>query len=195
VTTDATKVRPGRQRSEAADDAILQAALAVLSENGYSGFTMAAVIERAGVSSATLYRRWTTKQALVSAAVATLIPELGDTDTGSLEGDVYALVHQVAESIGRRHEGVSEALRLEKKRNPELAAALREQFLQPRLDELKALLARAKARGEITTAPPLETVLSLVTGPLYHRAYHLNEPLTPAFVKGTAAWAVRALRP
>ncbi|MEY2570759.1 MAG: hypothetical protein QOE63_1109 [Acidimicrobiaceae bacterium] len=189
-----TKARPGRQRSEAADEAILQATLAVLSEAGYGGLTMAAVIERAGVSSATLYRRWTTKQDLVAAAVATLVPELGDTDTGSLEGDLTAFVTQVAESISRRHEGVSEALRLEKKHNPELSAALREQFLQPRLDELKAVLARAKARGEIATVPPLETALSLVTGPLYHRAYHLNEGLTPAFVKSTIAWTVRALR-
>ena len=63
-----TPVRPGRQRSQAADEAILSATLDLLSERGYGGFTVSAVIDRSGVSSATLYRRWPTKQQLVAAA-------------------------------------------------------------------------------------------------------------------------------
>jgi AcrR family transcriptional regulator len=191
ITAPAT--RPGRQRSEAADEAILQATLQVLSETGYAGLTVAAVIDRAGVSSATLYRRWTTKQHLVAAAVATLVPEPVNTDTGSLDGDLAAFIRHVAHSISVRREDVAEALNVEKKRNPELAAALRERFLQPRLDELKAILTRAKERGEIAIVPPVDTALSLVTGPIYHRAFHLDEPITPAFVKATIVWARRAL--
>lgn len=185
---------PGRQRSEAADEAILDATLAVLAEHGYVGLTMAAVIERAGVSSATLYRRYTTKTELVTAAIATLLPEPVDTDTGSFDGDLSAFVRQVAQSIERRNERAVQALRLEKERDPELQARLRERFLEPRLADLKAILTRAKKRGEIDTVPPVEVALSLVTGPLYHRAYNLDEPLTPAFVKTTIAFAVRALR-
>ena len=64
-----TTVRSGRPRSQAADDAILRAALDLLREHGYGGLTMASIIERAGVSSATLYRRWATKQDLVLAAL------------------------------------------------------------------------------------------------------------------------------
>jgi hypothetical protein len=50
-------------------------------------------------------------------------------------------------------------------------------------------------RGEIDTIPPVVAAYSLVVGPLYHRAYHLDEPLTPAFVKNTIMFAVRALEP
>jgi AcrR family transcriptional regulator len=192
ITTTAGP-RPGRQRSEAADEAIMDATLGVLAEHGYVGLTMAAVIERSGVSSATLYRRYTTKTELVIAAIASLLPEPVDTDTGSLQGDLSAFIRQVAQSIERRNERAVQALRLEKERNPELDATLRERFLAPRLADLKAILARAKQRGEIDTIPPAEVALSLVTGPLYHRAYHLDEPLTPAFVKNTIAFAVRAL--
>ena len=64
-----TKRRPGRQRSEAAGELILATTLDCLREYGYAGLTMAGVIERAGVSSATLYRRWATKPELVAAAV------------------------------------------------------------------------------------------------------------------------------
>src|SRR5207249_6554662 len=78
----ATGRRRGRRRSEAADDAILAATLELLPERGYRALAMAAVIERAGVSSATLYRRWTTKHDLVVAALATLVPDPVDVDTG-----------------------------------------------------------------------------------------------------------------
>jgi AcrR family transcriptional regulator len=190
----AAVARPGRQRSEACDEAILAATLQLLSETGYAGLTVAAVIERSGVSSATLYRRWPTKQHLVTAAVAQLVPEPTNTDTGSFAGDLAAFVEHVAQSISVRHEGVADALSIEKRRNPELAEALRERFLTPRLAELRAILQRAKARGEVETVPAVDTALSLIVGPIYHRAFHLGEPVTPAFVRTATAHALRALQ-
>ena len=59
---------------------------------------------------------------------------------------------------------------------------------------IAALLHHPVERGEIGTVPPVEVALSLVTGPLHHRANQLGEPITPAFVKVTIAFAVRALR-
>jgi AcrR family transcriptional regulator len=187
-------VRPGRQRSAACDASILAATLELLNETGYAGLTVAAVIERSGVSSATLYRRWPTKQQLVVAAVATLVPEPVETDTGSLAGDLTAFIEHVAQSISLRHEGVTEALSIERKRNPELDEALRERFLAPRLVELRSILARAKRSGELEGTPPAEVVLSLVVGPLHHRAYQLGEPLTPGFVRAATGFALRALQ-
>jgi AcrR family transcriptional regulator len=196
MTADATvaPARPGRPRSEACDSAILASTLHLLSETGYAGLTVAAVIEHAGVSSATLYRRWPAKQDLVAAAVATLVPEPANTDTGSLAGDMDAFVRDVAHSISVRHEDVADALSIEKRRNPELAAALKERFLKPRLAQLRAILLRAKERGEVDTFPPVDVALSLVVGPIYHRAFHLGEPISPAFVRSAAANALRALQ-
>ncbi len=183
----------GRQRSEACDALILEATLDELAAKGYAGLTVAAVIERAGVSSATLYRRWPTKPELVVAAVTTLVPEPVDTDTGSLAGDLAAFVQHVADSIAARREDIADALSIEKQRNTELAGLLRERFLGPRLVDMKGILQRAKRRGEITTAPSPEVALSLVVGPLHHRVLSMGEPLTPAFVRTTAAHAARAL--
>jgi AcrR family transcriptional regulator len=185
--------RPGRQRSEACDALLLETTLQLLGEAGYAGFTVASVIERAGVSSATLYRRWPTKPELVAAAVATLVPEPVDTDTGSLAGDLLVFVQHIADSMAARREDVYDALTIEKHRNPELAALLRERFLAPRLADLRGILQRAKRRGELTTVPSTEVALSLVVGPLHHRGSSLGEPLTPAFVRTMATYAARAL--
>ena len=54
---DAAK-RPGRPRSERAEQAILDAALDAFAECGVEGVRCEDVAARAGVGKATLYRRW-----------------------------------------------------------------------------------------------------------------------------------------
>ena len=62
--------RIGRPRSGTADRAILDAAMALLSEVGLAGLTMSAVVTRSRVARATLYRRYPTREALIAAALA-----------------------------------------------------------------------------------------------------------------------------
>ncbi|PQM47060.1 TetR/AcrR family transcriptional regulator [Mycobacterium talmoniae] len=85
-----------RRRGRALEEALLDAAWAELTERGYDDFTIDAVAARAGTSRAVLYRRWPGKQELVLAA---LQHEVGKDvvtapDTGSLRGDVIALLQQ-----------------------------------------------------------------------------------------------------
>jgi AcrR family transcriptional regulator len=184
---------PGRHRSAAADEAILAATLELLTERGYGGLTMISVIDRAGVSSATLYRRWPTKHDLVVAAVASVVPSSVDTDTGTLAGDLAALLGSIAASIAARREDIAESLAMETKHNAELAAALRDKFLVPRVAQIDAIVRRATARGELCASPSGEMALSLVAGPVYHRAFVLGEPLTPAFLRRAVSYAQRGL--
>lgn len=67
-----TKRGRGRPRREGADDEILAVALEMLRESGYGALTVDAVAEHAGVAKTTVYRRWPSKSALVTAAVAPL---------------------------------------------------------------------------------------------------------------------------
>lgn len=175
-----TAVKPGRQRSQAADDAILTATLDLLRAHGYRDLTMSAVIERSGVSSATLYRRWPTKQALVIAALKTLTADPSSSDTGTLAGDIDSLVKRIARAMSTPDD-LFAVLALEVKHHDELRAMNRAAFIEPRLEQVKAILDRAVERGELATRPSADVVLSLLTGPLYHRAYILGEKLTPSF--------------
>ena len=91
---------PGRPRSVEADQAILQAALELLAENGYAALTMERVRERSGVGKATLYRRYGSKEELVRAAIVHLNSDIPmPEDTGSMVGD-FAATAQVGP--GRR---------------------------------------------------------------------------------------------
>lgn len=193
VTESTPRARPGRQRSEAADHAILSATLDLVAEHGYGGLTMAAVIARSGVSSATLYRRWPTKQQLVAAALASLHPEITDVDTGSLDGDISAMVDSLAATLSVRREDLAEDVAVELRRNPEFRAAVNEKFLAPRVAAMRALLDRARVRGEIESDIDHETALSLVSGPLHHRSFVLGLPITPSFTAIVTRSAVSAI--
>jgi AcrR family transcriptional regulator len=174
--------RGGRHRSQAADDAIVAATLELLREQGYRGLTMSGVIDRSGVSSATLYRRWPTKQALVVAALQTLTADPSPHDTGTLGGDLESLVRHIARAIATRDD-LFARLSMELKHDDELQAMNRDAFVQPRLELMKAMLDRAVTRGELAARPPHDVVLSLLTGPIYHRAFDLGEKLTPSFLR------------
>jgi AcrR family transcriptional regulator len=194
MSTVTTRLRPGRHRSASADAAILDATLQLLRERGYRALTVAAVIERAGVSSATLYRRWPSKPELVAAAIASLVPESFEVDTGTLAGDMSAFVHHVADSLAARG-NIVELLGAGASEDTELAGAIRQKLLDPRLRALSTILRRARDRGELDTVPPIETCLALVVGPVHYRATALGEPVTPAFLRQLTAHVLRGLGP
>jgi len=62
--------RRGRPRSQAADQAILRAALKVFIEGGVEGANIEQIADYAGVARTTLYRRWPSKEELIAEAIA-----------------------------------------------------------------------------------------------------------------------------
>ncbi len=127
-----------RQRSvgrldRSRDPAILNAALAALTEHGYDATNMDDVAARAGVGKAAIYRRWSSKAALIADTLVHWRPDLltnDAPDTGSLAGDLEAVV----ERAGRNDNDMVTSdlvlrVALEATRDPELATALDELML------------------------------------------------------------------
>ena len=88
-TGPAESRRPGRPRSEQAEQAIIEATLDLFGEQGFEGVCVEAVAARAGVGKATIYRRWPNKEELLLAALSSMkspIPE----PTGSVRDDLVA---------------------------------------------------------------------------------------------------------
>ena len=159
----------GRPRSEAVDRAIAEATIAILQEDGYEGLTMAGVAQRAGVSTATLYRRFTGKVDLVVGALTALKPDAHAIDTGSLEGDLRAMV---VETCGALQTSIGQLMRSlvgEMQRNEELAAAVRERLVASRVEAAQQMLGAAVARGEIEPPADPTVVLDMFSGPFIIR--------------------------
>ena len=64
-SSSAESPRRGRPRDVRCDEAILQATLDLLAEGGAGSLSIDGVAARAGVGKATIYRRWSSKEALV----------------------------------------------------------------------------------------------------------------------------------
>src|SRR4029078_8731638 len=86
--------RRGRPRSEKARLGILEAAAELLLARGLSAVSMDTVAERAGVSKATIYRWWPTKETLALDALYTEWSAAAPVprDTNSLRGDLVELM-------------------------------------------------------------------------------------------------------
>jgi AcrR family transcriptional regulator len=186
VTTDAGAPRRGRPRSEKARVAILEAAAELLLDRGLSAVSMDAVAERAGVSKATIYRWWPTKETLALDALfnewAAATP--ATRDTGSLRGDLLALLRPWARLASSRPYGrVIAGLITEAQTDPGFAAEYRSRFVEPRRVQAREALRRSIERGEIPADTKIEVAIDLLYGPLYHRLLHGHAPLSDRFVR------------
>lgn len=163
-----TSPGPGRPRDPAAERAIIAATLELLAAEGYEGVRVAQVARRAGVSKATIYRRWPSKTRLVVAALRTT-PPLEPVDTGRLRDDLEALLTQFLAIVEATPvAGLLAALAAERRRDPSLRGLL-DSFVRERSRPLVEAMQRAVARGEIPPTADLDLAASLAGGPIITR--------------------------
>lgn len=154
------------------DPAILDAALAALAEHGFEATNMNDIAARAGVGKAAIYRRWSSKAALMTDALVYWRPDLltdEAPDTGSLVGDLDALVERAKRNDDALITyGLVLRVALEAAHDPELATALNDLILFKGRRMLSTILAKAAGRGEISASrdwsliPDVLTAMSLL---------------------------------
>ncbi|MBS9536106.1 TetR/AcrR family transcriptional regulator [Mycobacterium sp. M1] len=150
------------------DPAILDAALAALAEHGYDDTNMNDIATRAGVGKAAIYRRWSSKAALIADALVYWRPDLADddiADTGSLAGDFDALIERMA-----RHDDelissdVVLRVAVEAAHDPHLASALDDMLLFKGRRVVTIILERAADRGEVAPGRDWSLVADVLVG-------------------------------
>jgi AcrR family transcriptional regulator len=183
--SEASVPRRGRPRDEKAREAILAAATDILPARGLDAASMDEIAERAGVSKATIYRWWPTKQALALDALYREWDTSGPAprDTGSLRSDLLALIRPWLRRVRERPYGrVIAALITEAQTDPAFAQQYRGRFLEPRRERARPIIARAIERGELPPDTDVELALDLLYGPLYHRLLQGHAPLSRRYV-------------
>jgi AcrR family transcriptional regulator len=193
--TTAAAPNRGRPRSEKARHAILEAAAELLLHRGLGAVSMDAVAERAGVSKATIYRWWPSKEMLaLDALLEWAAASAPARDTGSLRGDLLSLVRPWVREITRQPFGrVIAALVTEAQSDPQFAEAYRTHFVEPRREAMRAAFARAAKRGEVPADLDVEVAVDLIYGPLYHRLLHGHAPLSGRFGEAVVDMALAGI--
>ena len=162
---------------------VLDAAVEVLAEQGTEGFTVDAVVARSGVAKTTIYRHWPTKDELLLSAMACFARPEFAPDTGTLRGDLLAVIGALAQALADEQWSRSLPAMLERaEHHPDLAAQ-HLAIVELKTAPLIAIIERGQRRGEICADIDIELVPALFCGPLFFRRLMMRRSTSAAQVE------------
>ncbi|MDO0972683.1 TetR/AcrR family transcriptional regulator [Mycolicibacterium frederiksbergense] len=173
----------GRPRAAATDLAILQAALALFIDRGVEGASMEQIAKRAGVGKPTIYRRWSSKEEVIAAAMETLVAE----EVGWAASDVietqspYALVEAVIDGAAAmaatpQYRALVARVFGSAVSHPELMARYWERYILPRRQLAARLLERARQEGTVAADTDVDVTIDMMVGAITYRVLQPNPP-------------------
>lgn len=160
----------GRPRSESADRAIQDAAVALLAERGFDRTTIGAVAARAGVGTKTIYRRYVNRVEMITDAIEKAIEIQELPNTGDVRTDLRQMLDRMIKSIsGPLAIPVLAAVLVAEPRHPEPLMAFRKTIIWPRRKLLRGVLERGARKGVVRDDVDLDAVVDLVIGASFSR--------------------------
>ena len=194
---DQERKAPGRPRNAQADRDIIGAVLDLLSSGqSADSLSMEAVAARAGVGKATIYRRWSNKEALLVDAVATMKGPLPEPRGESVREDLILLVAASRNKRMEHYGKVTACLLPEMAKSPAMRHVY-QAVIEPRRNVMRGVLRRGIESGELRADLDVELTLLMISGPtLAQNVLHWNpevsdetfaEDLVDAVLRGAAA--------
>lgn len=163
---------PARPRGDAVVSRVLDLTLQELARVGFERLSIPEVAALAGVNKTSIYRRWPTKGDLVRAALSQSMEHIRDVpDTGSLRGDLLALVRVVAGFVrSPRGMGVLRTVFADGD-HPEVRALAASMWQEAGGDLPRQVIERALRRGELPAGADIELLLFTLAGAVLHRVF------------------------
>lgn len=186
--------RPGGRTARTAA-AVFAAAINELSERGYDDISIETIAARAGVHKTTLYRRWHSKDELITQVLASSAQSLIPVpDTGRAETDFRDLARSVQDVLSSpRAAAITRALLAGSAASPEIRH-LMQRYWASRLAAISVIIDRAIARGELPAGTDPQAAMRAVAAPLYYQLLVTLEPITRPDADQAAAAALAAAR-
>lgn len=173
----------GRPRDAAAERAILQAALDLFIERGVEGASIEQIAKRAGVGKPTIYRRWSTKEELIAAAMESLIAEevvWPSPEAIDLESP-YELVEAAIESAAAatttpHYRALVARVYGSAVSHPGLMAVYWNRYILPRRVLAARLLERACELGSVSGDTDFDVAIDMMVGAITYRVLQPDPP-------------------
>jgi AcrR family transcriptional regulator len=163
----------GRPRDPAVDQAILGAALELFIEHGIAGASIEKIAKKAGVAKTSIYRRWSSREALLAQAIEVARNATGytiDLLERTSPRDFINLLVEACEVIAKPEiRNLMARLIGSAPDYPKLMEVYRETYYLPRRLAFVRALARAQTAGLLATNVDLETLADILIGALTHR--------------------------
>jgi AcrR family transcriptional regulator len=165
----------GRPADPEIEARVLATTLELYREVGWARLNLDLVARRASVGKAALYRRWPTKEQLITAALAARIPPPDVFDTGSLRGDLLAVAHLTLQQALDGSGLIDIRLSLEEKIYPEMFGETLARIGREQIQSARNIVLRAIDRGELPAGTSPAMVLDAVAGTIKH--HYLMTPV------------------
>jgi AcrR family transcriptional regulator len=180
---DAIRRPRGRPRDRSIDKRILEATLSVVAERGIGGAAMDEIALRSGVSKATIYQRWPSKEALCVDAVRQSEPEITETAGADPRADCVALLSELSgQRASERSALLLPRILAEASGNAELARVFQERIILPRRAQCAHIVERAIDRHQLARNTDVQFAVDMLIGPIFYRRLIRNAgSLDPAF--------------
>jgi AcrR family transcriptional regulator len=184
--------RPGRPRSDQAEEAIIDAVFSLFSDGAsYDALSMEMIAAAAKVGKATIYRRWPNKEGLILDAICRrLDPKKKIGVPGvSVREDLVYLLELMREHLQHQSSGPAfNVLNQVGISNPTLYRRYHEVVIEPRRDAYREVLRRGIATGELREDLDVERAMLMLTAPMLTATRHHPPPVPvgPDFSEGLA---------
>ncbi len=185
-----TKPKNGRPTgpSQRTVSTVLAATSAVLNKQGYGRTTIEKIAERAGVAKTTIYRWWPSRIMLFMALFEDVVtrPLSKQQASGTLESDLIGLYCGLSRLLTTTSAGAAlVGMIVEAQFDAGAAETFRSEFSTRGRVLSRAILQRAKDRGEIPADCDMELIISILSGALWYRLLlgDLGESYVEAFVR------------
>jgi AcrR family transcriptional regulator len=181
-------------RGEYARQRVLKAALDVLADQGLPGFTIEAVAKRAGASKTTLYRRWTSRRALLIEAMDELASRpFPPPATGHLRSDLIELILRADALLNEQPFPRLMAAFIDAAERDPALRSMHADVTESRRRPVRHVLVEARLRGEIAASADVDLAVDLLTAPIFYRRFIAHEPATDSYAVALVDHVLAAL--
>lgn len=178
---------PGRPRSEQARQDILKAAYKLLKKKGISAVSAQEIADGAGVSTATLYRWWNTKEAIMfDACFENVMPELAVDEKCPPVERLREFMVRGAVWLGSENGRVMARLITGIHGDKTLQQMYLDRFYLPRRRIQLQAIKEAIACRELKRDTDPELLLDALSGPLFFRWMQGHAPVDKKFAEALA---------
>jgi AcrR family transcriptional regulator len=190
-------LRPPRSsddpRARRTRQAALDAARAILLDEGHDRVTHARVAARSGVGRATLYRHWPDRARLLIDVLVTT-PRPRHPPLGDLRAELLDELGTLSDELARSPFAPILATLVERSEWDAEMRARKLDLVDRAGEGLRQALGRAVARGELPGDLDAARAVATLVGPLFFRRFLSNEPITPELAAALVDDFLRARR-
>src|SRR5580704_17841994 len=163
---------------------VLTTTLDLLTEAGLDELTIDEISRRSGVAKTTIYRHWPNRSALVIDACLRMTDgEEVPPDTGSLEGDVRAILTNIAELLATTRWSSIVPSIVDVAEHDPVFADIHSRIQRGHAAPLRSALDRAAVRGEIPSTADRDAFTAALLGPLFYRRWFSREQIDAEFLE------------